>query len=45
MGGEPPAEKKPEIQQRRKAQGVEVGKTFRLHELMGALSINVPLSE
>ncbi len=38
-------EKKPEVQQRRKAQGVEVGKTFRMHELMGALSINVPLSE
>ena len=38
-------EKRPDIQQRRKAQGIEVGKVFRVHELMAALSITVPLNE
>lgn len=36
-------ESKEEIQTRRRQQGIEVGKQFQRHELMGALSIIVPL--
>jgi hypothetical protein len=36
-------ERKPEIKKLREKQGVEVGKIFQMHELMGALSINVAL--
>ncbi len=38
-------ENKPEIKKIRKKQGVEAGKIFQMHELMGALSINVPISK
>lgn len=38
-------EQKPEIKQRREAKGVGAGKVFRMHELMGALGINVSLGE
>ena len=37
-------EGKPEIKKLREKQGVEVGKIFQMYELMGALSINVALT-
>lgn len=37
-------ESKAEVQSVRESQGVEVGKVFKKHELMGALSITVPLA-
>jgi len=37
-------EGKPEIKKLREKQGVEKGKIFQMHELMGALSINVALT-
>ena len=36
-------EQKPDIQQRRRQAGVEVGKVFERQELLGAVSITVPL--
>jgi len=36
-------ERKEEIQNKRAKQGIEVGKVFERHELLGALSITVPL--
>lgn len=36
-------EQKPKIKKLREKQGVEVGKIFQMHELMGVLSINVAL--
>jgi len=38
-------ERKAEIKKWRKEQGVRPGKLFKMHELMGALSISVPLKQ
>jgi len=38
-------EQKVETKKLRKKQGVEVGKIFQMYELMGALSINVPINK
>ncbi len=38
-------EQKPEIAEMRKRQGVEVGRTWKLHQLMGALRVEIPVDQ